>query len=177
MPPVCPICLLYTSAWAKSSERAELAIANFRERQTYYGAIDHQTGETTITAYPAENSHATAAFIHELRQKYTGKRLLLIWDGSKAHTGAEIGDLLREINASCTHEAWHVTCMLFAPYDPSQNPIETMWLQAKQALRARWWECTSFRKVKEIFLETIQGVRFFFANLRMYAPHFGNDLG
>jgi transposase len=38
---------------------------------------------------------------------------------------------------------WSITCILFAPNPPQQNPVEDIWLQAKKFLRKYWYLCRS----------------------------------
>jgi transposase len=40
---------------------------------------------------------------------------------------------------------------LFAPNAPQQNPVEDVWLQAKNLLRKYWHLCQSFRAIKVLF--------------------------
>jgi putative transposase len=110
--------------WGKSHQRIEIPMTNFRERQTYYGAIEHVSGEVTVTAFPAGNGTYTVAFIKQLRQKYPGKRLILLWDGASYHRQGEMMEYLQQLNAGREPEAWLITCVLFAPNAPEQNPIE-----------------------------------------------------
>jgi len=50
-------------------------------------------------------------------------------------------------------ENWSINCILFAPNAPQQNPVEDIWLQAKNFLRKYWYLCMSFKIVK--FLERV----------------------
>ena len=154
--------------WGKSTDRVEIPMTNFRQRQTYYGAIEHLQGETTVQAYPAGDGVSTVAFLHLLRQKYAGKRLLLIWDGATYHKGTEMLDYLTTLNHGLDASAWWVTCLLFAPNAPEQNPIEDIWLKGKQSIRKNWRLCARFSAVKALFLEAIQNRFFDFPKLHMY---------
>ena len=154
--------------WGKSNERVAIPMTNFRQRQTYYGAIEQQTGETTIQAYSAGDGESTVAFLHLLRQKYAGKRLLLIWDGATYHKGAEMVAYLTTLNHGLAPAAWWVTCLLFAPNAPEQNPIEDIWLKGKQYIRKNWRLCERFSAVKTLFLEAIHNRFFDFPKLHMY---------
>ena len=154
--------------WGKSSERIEVSMTNFRQRQTYYGAIDYRTGEVTVHPYPAGNGSHTVEFIRYLQQKYRGKRLLLLWDGATYHTGAEMVDYLTNVNQGLEADEWAVTCELFAPNAPEQNPIEDIWLKAKRFVRQNWRKCNQFQTVKALFLEAIQNRFFDFPKLQMY---------
>ncbi len=143
-------------------------MTNFRQRQTYYGAIEQKNGATTVQAYPAGDGASTVAFIQLLRQKYADKRLLLIWDGATYHKGTEMVDYLTSLNHGLDATAWWVTCLLFAPNAPEQNPIEDIWLKGKQYIRKNWRLCDRFRTVKTLFLDAIQNRFFDFPKLHMY---------
>lgn len=154
--------------WGKANERVSLAMTNFRSRQTYYGAIEHKTGEVFVWPADGGTGEATVAFVQSLREKYTTKRLLIIWDGASYHKAAEMVNYLSQLNAGRKAEDWLVRCCTFAPNAPEQNPIEDIWLKAKQALRKQWRFCNVFSSVKRLFLEAIQNQRFDFPKLHMY---------
>ena len=143
---------------------------NYRERQTYYGAIEHMSGEVTVMPFSAGNGESTVAFIKHLRKKYAQKRLILLWDGATYHTHGEMMTYLQQVNAGREPEAWMITCVLFAPHAPEQNPVEDIWLRAKQCVRKNWRLCDTFRNVKRIFQDAIDGIFFHSEKLRMYSP-------
>lgn len=154
--------------WGKSNERVTIPMNNFRTRQTYYGAIEHKTGEVTVCAADAGTGDATVAFVQSLRDKYATKRLIIVWDGATYHKGTEMLTYLGELNTGSTSKEWPVTCCTFAPHAPEQNPIEDIWLKAKQYIRKNWRFCSQFSSVKRLFLEAIQNQRFDFQKLHMY---------
>ena len=155
--------------WGPAGQRIAVEMTNFRERQTYYGAIDQSDGEVTVAPYPAGNGDHTVAFLQLLRQKYAGKRLVLLWDGATYHKGAEMQAYLQSVNAGLDSDEWPVICLMFAPNAPAQNPMEDIWLKAKQYVRKNWYKCNIFNKVKEIFLDAINNQSFDFKKLHMYA--------
>ncbi len=53
--------------WGKTNERIEVDITNYRNKQTYYGAVDYYTGEFLVKAYPKGNSDHTIEFLQYLR--------------------------------------------------------------------------------------------------------------
>ena len=69
------------------------------------------------------------------------------------HKYGEFRDFLLEVNGDKKPEDWSITCILFAPNAPQQNPVEDIWLQAKNFLRKYWYLCRSFKIVN--FLERI----------------------
>ena len=72
--------------WGKSNERIEVDMTNYRNKQTYYGAVDYHTGEFLIKAYPKGNSDQTIEFLQYL-QIGTGS---LVCDTCKARNSEEL---------------------------------------------------------------------------------------
>src|SRR6476661_454007 len=102
-------------SWAPSTQRVEVPMTNFRERQTYYGAIDPVSG--TVHVIPTDNADGnwTMIFVEYLRQEYGEKRLFLLWDGASYHQGVEMQEYLEGVNINLVSDAWRVNCILFEP--------------------------------------------------------------
>jgi len=156
--------------WGPVNQRISINMSNFRQRQTYYGAIEQCQGDVTIHPASSGNGAETIAFIEILRQRYQDKRLAIIWDGASYHKGAEMVGYLQQANGGLEPDQWPITCVLFASNAPEQNPMEDIWLKGKQFVRKHWFICDTFRKVNELFAQGIQGARFLFDKLFMYAP-------
>jgi len=73
--------------------------------------------------------------IKYLPYKYKGRRIILIWDEASYHKYGEFRDFLSTVNGDKKPENWSITCILFALNSPQQNPVEDIWLQAKNFLR------------------------------------------
>jgi transposase len=157
-------------AWGPSNQRLEVPMTNFRERQTYYGAIDPVSGTVHVIPTDAANGNWTMIFVEYLRQEYPEKRLFLLWDGASYHRGVEMQEYLEGVNWQLRRDAWRVTCTLFAPNAPEQNPIEDIWLKAKQYVRKRWRMCQQFKDVMHLFEEAFDVLSFQFEKLHMYLP-------
>lgn len=156
--------------WGPRAQRIEIPMTNFRERQTYYGAIEPLSGDTIVVPTETANGYWTTIFVEHLRQYYPDKRLILLWDGASYHRGIEMQDYLEALNLKRPRDKWWVTCVLFAPNAPDQNPIEDVWLKAKQYVRKHWRECPTFEKVMRMFEEALNTLSFRFEKLRMYLP-------
>ena len=52
-----------------------------------------------------------------------------MWDGVKHHTGENMQQFLSKQNDGLLKSEWEITCELFAPYAPEENPVETIWWQ------------------------------------------------
>jgi transposase len=145
-------------------------MTNFRERQTYYGAIEPLSGEAIVIPTDTANGYWTTIFVEYLRQQYGEKRLILLWDGASYHRGVEMQYYLESVNLKRSRDEWLVTCVLFAPNAPEQNPMEDVWLKAKQYVRKHWRKCPTFRRVRQVFEEALNTRSFQFEKLRMYLP-------
>jgi transposase len=157
--------------WGPSAHRIEIPMTNFRERQTYYGAIEPISGDLIVIPTDTANGYWTTIFVEYLREQYAGKRLLLLWDGASYHRGVEMQEYLEALNLGQSRDAWLVTCVLFAPNAPEQNPIEDVWLKAKQYVRKHWRECPTFERVMRLFEEALNTLSFQCEKLRMYLPN------
>ena len=137
--------------WGKTSERVEVPIKNERERQTYFGAIDYRAKEFLIQAYDTANSENTIEFLKYLQSQRPRQKILVIWDRAKYHNSEQLSEYLETVNGELDPDQWQITCLLFAPNAPQQNPVEDIWLQAKSFLREFSSLCRSFSVVKRLF--------------------------
>jgi transposase len=156
--------------WGPSNQRLEVPMTNFRERQTYYGAIEPVSGTVHVIPADTANGNWTMIFVEYLRQEYPENRLFLLWDGASYHRGVDMQEYLEGVNWQRARDDWRITCMLFAPNAPEQNPIEDVWLKAKQYVRKHWRMCQSFKDVMRLFEEAFDRVSFRFKKLHMYLP-------
>jgi len=157
--------------WGKTNIRIEMTIKNIKDRQTYIGALDYQTHKFLVHEYPAGNSSSTKHFIEYLQNQYPGQRIVLIWDGASYHRASEIKEFLASVNADHEPEKWPITCIRFAPNAPEQNPVEDVWLQAKNFLRKFWPWCKSFSVIKWLFKFFTNYQEFDFPKLHQYTPY------
>ena len=157
--------------WGPSTRRIEIPMTNFRERQTYYGAIEPLSAQAIVVPTETANGYWTTIFVEYLRQQYPDKRLILLWDGASYHRGVEMQEYLEAVNLKRSRDDWLVTCVVFAPNAPEQNPMEDVWLKAKQYVRKHWRECPTFQRVIHMFEEALNTLSFQFEKLRMYLPN------
>jgi transposase len=78
---------------------------------------------------------------------------VLIKDGVSYHKYEKLRGFVLETNGNKEPENWSTTCILFAPNAPQPNPVEDIWLQAKNFLRKYWYLCMFFKIVN--FLERV----------------------
>ena len=95
-------------------------------------------------------------------------RIALIWDGASYHRSQEVRAYLELVNQELDEPEWNITCIRFAPNAPQQNPVEDVWLQAKQFIREFYHLCKSFFAVKRLFKLVTHHQIFDFPKIFMY---------
>jgi len=80
------------------------------------------------------------------------------------------------INQGLNESEYQVTCIRFAPNDPTQNPIEDIWLHAKNFIREFYHLCKSFSHVKKLFELVTHHQVFDFPKISMYGSFFSQLL-
>ena len=157
-------------AWGKRNTPLVVPLPNVRQRQTYYGALNLLTHEFHLQASVAGNGKTTVAYIEWGQTLYPDKKVLILWDGASYHRGADLQEFLTRENAGFPEADWNVTCLLFAPNAPEQNPTEDVWLKGKQYLRKQFAINKTFAQVKRCFSEFLTSLRCTSAKLRWYWP-------
>ena len=137
--------------WGRRNKRTEVPIENIKQRQTYYGVLNLYNQEFILIPYAQGNGESTVSFIKYLQVLHKNKELFIIWDGASYHCSKEVQAYLDEVNQGLEEKHWKVTCLLFAPNAPDQNPIEDIWLQGKNFLRKHFYENKNFQQVKSSF--------------------------
>ncbi len=107
--------------WGKTNERIEVDMTNYRNKQTYYGAVDYHTGEFLVKADPKGNSDHTIDFLQYLQAQSPGQRLLVVWDGASYHRSEQMQQYLEQVNAGKTESHWQLHCLRFAPNAPQRS--------------------------------------------------------
>ncbi len=156
--------------WGPTKTRVEISVKNIKDRQTYYGALDAQNKEFIICEYSAGNGESTVEFIKYLQSQRPGQRIVLIWDGASYHKSDDVKEFLASVNDQNEPENRAIHCILFAPNSPEQNPVEDVWLQAKNFVRKYWHLCKSFKVVKWLFKFFTNHQKFDFPKLQQYVP-------
>ncbi len=94
--------------------------------------------------------------------------LLIFWDGASYHKSKQLRAYLSEVNQGLEPEDWKIHCVLFAPNDPTQNPVEDVLLQAKTWLRRMSGVRPCFKALKALFEQFFTLDTFDFPKLYMY---------
>ena len=164
-------------AWGVRGEPIEVPMTNQKQRQTYYGALNFVTHQLHLKAFPAGNSQHTQAYLEWLRELSPGQKLLVLWDGASYHRdGASyhrdgaLHEFLAHINQGLAEADWRITLCRFAPNAPEQNPVEDVWLAAKNHRRRCFAQNLTFPQVKNCFCAFLQNFSLQSAKFDWYAP-------
>ena len=154
--------------WGRQNERTEVPIKNAKERQTYYGALTLYNKDFILTPYHQGDGENTVLFIQHLPALNPDKKLMIIWDGARDHRCEKVHAYLNEVNQDLEEKNWKVTCHLFAPNAPDQNPVEDVGLRGKDFLRKHFYENKNFQQVKNRFINFLNKRIFDFRKLEWY---------
>jgi transposase len=153
--------------WGRKSERLTVTVANPKERQSYFGALDAISGEVVLLEAKYANSGAAVSFLETLQKHYTGKQLWVIWDNASYHKSETVRQYLQKVNGQLPEKDWLLTLLHFAPNAPEQNPIEAVWLQGKTQVRKQAG-LNCFQKVKQFFVDVISAYTYSFDKFKWY---------
>lgn len=110
------------------------------------------------------------SLIKDLQLQLPQQRIVVIGDGASDHKSNQVKEFLATANDGDNPSQWQFTCIVFAPNSPEQNPVEDVWLQAKNFLRKSWHLCKSFRVVKWLFKFFTNHQQFDFPKIKQYMP-------
>lgn len=84
-----------------------------------------RTGKETIHICNWQDSYQSVKFLKKLTKRYSGKKILLLWDGAPWHRG-EVKDYLKGKH--------HLEILYFPSYSPELNPQEGVWKKTRTAI-------------------------------------------
>ncbi len=161
---------IWGMVWGKRNAPIAVPMTNERQRQTYYGAVNLFTRAVHLQEGAAGDGENTVAYIQWCQRRYPGKKLLFLWDGASYHRSTEVQEFLARTHAGLGEEQGKVTCLLFAPNAPEQNPTEDLWLKGKTHLRKNFAVNKTFAHVKHYFAAFLRSLGFDSVKLSWYWP-------
>ena len=156
--------------WGEKGKRTDVPISNEKTRQTYFGCANILDGEAIVKKYPKGDGENAVKYLKYLVEKYSDKRIFILWDKATYHTCNEVKNYLKEINKGLAKKNWKLTLALLPLAAPEENPMETIWLKGKNYVRSMFDKCITFSDVKSIFEEYISSNLFNFEKMN----NFGN---
>ena len=148
----------FRRAWIKKGEKTIIRVNRDKTRQHYFGAWNIESKKETLIRLDWQDTKNISNALRELTKQYKGKRLAIIWDNAKWHRSKELKSLLGK-----NKEFEHIHLVWLPPYAPDENPQEHIWKVAKDAAKNNATE--TFKELKDIFEQSIQGKVFNYKNL------------
>ena len=108
-----------TAVWAPRGQTPVVHVHPNREKVSFYGTLNLQTGQEVATREPTMNGEATARHLHKVLDTYPAAPILLLWDRAKWHGGPTVRALL-EANP-------RLEVMRLPTAAPDLNPQEMVW--------------------------------------------------
>jgi transposase len=84
------------------------------------------------------------------------------------HTGENMQNFLAKQNEGLAPSEWKITCELFAPYAPEENPVEAIWFQLKSLLSRFYRFGKNFKLINLLFQLFAKYNLFNFPNLKRF---------
>jgi len=108
-----------TAVWAPRGQTPLVRVPPNRDKVSFYGTLNLQSGQQVATREPAMNSDATARHLNNVLATYPDVPILLLWDRASWHGGPAVRAVL-EANR-------RLEVMRFPTAAPDLNPQEMVW--------------------------------------------------
>ena len=72
---------LISHLWGDTKKRLKIPLLNYKNRQTYYGALDLFNSKLYIEEYKTGNGENPVDFLKRLIKKHPDSRILIFWGG------------------------------------------------------------------------------------------------
>lgn len=114
------------AVWAPYGQTPIARVHPNRDKVSFYGTLNLQTGQEVASKEATMNSEATARHLEKVLDTYPGAPLLLLWDRASWHGGPLVRAVL-EANP-------RLEVMRFPTAAPDLNPQEMVWKATRAAV-------------------------------------------
>ena len=108
------------ACWAPYPIRPIVPQGVVREYMYAYTAASPLDGHIDFTIQPFLDSENVNHFLKYLSAQHSNEEIVLVWDGARAHTGAEV--IVPE----------NIYPVLLPPRSPRLNPVESFWAELRE---------------------------------------------
>jgi DDE superfamily endonuclease len=115
-----------TAVWAPCGQTPVVRCDPGRAKVNFFGTLNLQTGEETVSQADIMNNTTTAEHLTALLSRYPDQPLLLLWDRAPWHNGPSVRAVLQ------ANPRLEILC--FPPATPELNPQEHVWKATRQAV-------------------------------------------
>lgn len=115
-----------TVVWAPRGQTPLIRCDPGRAKTNFFGTLNLQTGEETVTQAETMNQASTNQHLEALLSRYPENPLLLLWDRAPWHQGSAVRSFLEDNP--------RLEVMYFPTATPELNPQEHVWKAARRAV-------------------------------------------
>jgi transposase len=114
----------FQKVWLPQGEYPKIDISNKHARRYLYGFLNVKTGKQHAFNTEKINSEETTKVLDLIGKIYSGKKIILVWDGAPWHRSEFIKNFLTKTDHS-------FKLFRFPPYAPEENPQEHVWKEGR----------------------------------------------
>ena len=114
------------AVWAPRGHTPVVRVHPRREKMSFYGTLNLQTGQDIVIRSEVMNSEASARHLKQILNKVSDVPTLLLWDRTPWHRGQPIRDVLSRNP--------RMEIMYFPVASPDLNPQEHVWKAVRRAI-------------------------------------------
>ena len=115
-----------TAVWAPQGQTPLVRVHPNRDKVSFYGSLNLQTGQEVVTQEPTMNGEATARHLEKVLSTYPDRPILLLWDRATWHGGPDVHTVLAANP--------RLELMRFPTAAPELNPQEMVWKATRAAV-------------------------------------------
>ena len=113
------------AVWAPQGQTPLVRVHPNRDKVSFYGSLNLQTGQEVVTQEPTMNGEATARHLDKILTTYPDRPILLLWDRATWHGGPAVRTILTDNP--------RLELMRLPTAAPELNPQEMVWKAARAA--------------------------------------------
>jgi len=147
------------AVWAPRGQTPMVCVHPNREKVSFYGTLNLQTGQEVASREPKMNGEATARHLEKVLDTYPAVPILLLWDRATWHGGPAVRAVL-EANP-------RLEMMRFPTAAPDLNPQEMVW-KATRAVVSHNHDERQLSSLADRFEQHLDSTTFCYSMLEKY---------
>jgi len=133
-------------SWSKKGFQPVVKLKQVkRERQTFFGCVDTETG--IVLSKRADNGNATTfkQFLKMVLKQYVGRKIYMILDNVRYHHAKKLKPFLENNKDK-------LELVFLPPYSPDFNPMERVWWYMRKKITHNRYTNCFYERVKKFWM-------------------------
>jgi transposase len=144
---------LLRRAWLRKGKKTVIREKRGKRYQNFIGFLDLKTGEDVLFRLDWQDQEHIIPVLISLTEKYSDKKIVIIWDNAGFHRGK----LIRE-QLGLGKPLERIRLIWLPPYAPDKNPQELVWRYAKDQIGNQVYN--QFEQLIGFFEASVMGRKF-----------------